>query len=571
MSEDKTTKPSGRLLSKMVKFVTSPTTDWADLERVDSDAPDESSLALKEMIERKRRNDFVRKREFDMLRKLRRRQLAGAAETDSLSSMVSSQATSQDSERERTLEKIDQIEAQMSDDWMGPRSAAPSSAPVPSRAYAPTEPATLGQQLAAGGITSASLESNMAQSGQEIEQKAANEVVMPVLEDVLEPAGLSGFSGLASASMIVEESQAIAELSPEIEEVAIRFANGDVEGAESSLLMQLGDEGGHAQDLEAWLTLFDLYRAAELPDKFDGAAIAFVGRFGRSAPQWELESSPASLLAAIPSVQDEMSGSRSRVHWRAPASIGVQSMATLNASLARQTPPWRLDLSRVREIEPAALSSLVETLERWSNMPVGLRLLGAGHLLDTLVAKTPTDDRGVDPRWWMARLALLRVLDEADEFEVAALNYCVTYEMSPPAWEEPRCEVTGMAETGETLPPPDTDDDGLDASMLPGAGDVPTLMTDVSLVRHALQGEILGDIESLLAPLTLSEQTLVIEFDCRHLQRIDFGAAGAALNWAATQQGAGRQVVFKNVNRLVATFFSIVGVTDVARVQRRVD
>ena len=33
-----------------------------------------SKQLLKEMIERKRRNDFVRKREFDMLRKMRKRE-----------------------------------------------------------------------------------------------------------------------------------------------------------------------------------------------------------------------------------------------------------------------------------------------------------------------------------------------------------------------------------------------------------------------------------------------------------------------------------------------------------------
>ena len=72
--------PSGRgLLSKVVKFVKSPTTHWSDLDRPESVADDsESRLALREMIERKRRNDFVRKREFDMLRKMRRSEvLAG--------------------------------------------------------------------------------------------------------------------------------------------------------------------------------------------------------------------------------------------------------------------------------------------------------------------------------------------------------------------------------------------------------------------------------------------------------------------------------------------------------------
>ena len=60
------------LLSKMVKFVRNPATNWSDLDAAQTDREDAlSKQLLKEMIERKRRNDFVRKREFDMLRKLR--------------------------------------------------------------------------------------------------------------------------------------------------------------------------------------------------------------------------------------------------------------------------------------------------------------------------------------------------------------------------------------------------------------------------------------------------------------------------------------------------------------------
>ena len=63
---------NGGLLSKVVKFVrnrrpTGPT--WTSRDRRESSY---SKQMLKEMIERKRRNDFVRKREFDMLRKMRR-------------------------------------------------------------------------------------------------------------------------------------------------------------------------------------------------------------------------------------------------------------------------------------------------------------------------------------------------------------------------------------------------------------------------------------------------------------------------------------------------------------------
>jgi hypothetical protein len=60
------------LLSKVVRFVKNPATGWGDLEPDTEREDSYSKQMLKEMIERKRRNDFVRKREFDMLRKMRR-------------------------------------------------------------------------------------------------------------------------------------------------------------------------------------------------------------------------------------------------------------------------------------------------------------------------------------------------------------------------------------------------------------------------------------------------------------------------------------------------------------------
>ena len=56
-----------------------PLKDWAELDAADTAAPETgySREMLKEMIERRQRNDFVRRREFDMLRKMRRREAAG--------------------------------------------------------------------------------------------------------------------------------------------------------------------------------------------------------------------------------------------------------------------------------------------------------------------------------------------------------------------------------------------------------------------------------------------------------------------------------------------------------------
>ena len=58
---------------------------------------------------------------------------------------------------------------------------------------------------------------------------------------------------------------------------------------------------------------------------------------------------------------------------------------------------------------------------------------------------------------------------------------------------------------------------------------------------------------------------------CARLIRLDFLAAGTLLNWVSAQQAEGRQVQFKDVHRLVAVFFNIVGITEHAKVITRKD
>ena len=573
MNEEQGPKSGGRFLSKVVKFITSPTTDWADLNKVGGplDAS-ESSAALKEMIERKRRNDFVRNREFDMLRKARRRQLAGAhGGAVSPTSFISSVESAHPHEPERTLEKIDRLEEQMSRAWLD-RDEPAATAENP-RAYDKTRPVQLGERTAGTiGFGATAVEVPLSGAAAEVSRGEAAPHA---------PAAADPWADPAPPMPLADEPEPVV-VSPEVEEVAIRFANGDAAGAEVSLLELLGEGGSHSDDLDTWLTLFDLYRAAGEPDKFDGAAIAFVSRFGRSAPQFELVASPGS--AAMPITPQAGAAATPRdeaqpVHWSAPSVLGMQSVAALNASMARQAQPWRIDWRRVKSIDPQALPLLLEVLQRWAGTPVRLRFLGAEQLLAVLAEQTPPEQRAADPQWWAVRLALLRVMSEPDEFELVALNYCVTYEMSPPAWEDPRCECAPMTESGHTLPPPDNDKDDASSaasahSELPlsdvmGLGAADAAAPDV--VRLPLEGEILGDAAHALQPLSLSARTRGIEFNCRHLQRVDFGAAGDLLNWAVQQQGQGRQVVFKHVNRLVAAFFGVIGISDAARVLRRVD
>src|SRR5690606_11400838 len=125
---------SGGLLSKVVRFVRNPTVNWTELDGIEAERESQySKQVLKEMIERKRRNDFVRRREFDYLRKLRQQDtLAGQRTEDSGTqpSFFHSSLTSP-GERAVTIKKIDEIEAQMSMQWWKGKPQGPSVASVP--------------------------------------------------------------------------------------------------------------------------------------------------------------------------------------------------------------------------------------------------------------------------------------------------------------------------------------------------------------------------------------------------------------------------------------------------------
>ena len=155
----------GGLLSKVVRFVRNPATNWSDLDEPESVGDSGNSRQmLKELVERKKRNDFVRKREFEMLRKLRRREMAGSQASAPRPSFFQSSLPSKPDERAQTMKKIDEIEAQMSMQWWktkhgdtsinssmfptsGPSQSAPPAAPL--RPLLEPMPSLDGQQVPA--------------------------------------------------------------------------------------------------------------------------------------------------------------------------------------------------------------------------------------------------------------------------------------------------------------------------------------------------------------------------------------------------------------------------------------
>lgn len=601
------------LLSKMVKFVRNPATNWSDLDSVQTDRDEAvSKQLLKEMIERKRQNDFVRKREFEMLRKMRKREaLVGMGEDPGgRPSFFQSSLPSRPDDRASTLKKIDEIEAQMSMQWWKTKNNPAADAPVAARAmlpdkslvtlaplldnelpaaYRPTVPA--GLQSAAGisaqaapaaqtrfpaEATASSMERAAPRSG-DVPARAAVSGNLSGITGATD-SGPSTFSPSKSSAVDVEE---IVGHDAELEEAAIRFANGDVVGAEAGLLEILAPGAIRAGHAETWLTLFDLYRATGEQDKFESAAIEFVGRFERSAPQWFSLPDMVKLLAR----PEGNAVHGPAAHWICPSLLGLQTVAALKAVMARAPMPWRLDWSNLKAIEPAAVEALTQVFSGWGAQPVELHFLGDAQLQKVLQQATPSGSRDADQNCWQLRMQALRVMHRPDDFELAALDFCVTYEVSPPAWESARCKYKGIDAQGgaaaeQTIigdvyrDSTNRDSTNLGLGMLDG-GD--TLMdAQSSQMSHQLSVELSGQIQGdAIAVLDKLEAKLmgadILLISCAKLIRVDFSAAGTLLNWVSARENQHRSVQFSDVNRLVAAFFNVIGITDHARVGVRVD
>lgn len=556
-------------LSKMVKFVRNPATNWSDLDAAQTDREDAlSKQLLKEMIERKRRNDFVRKREFDMLRKLRKREaLAGVGQdpTAGRASFFQSSLPATPDDRAQTIKKIDEIEAQMSMQWWKTKSVRsdqsawpdgsaevsvlPPGESISAKAYLTTLNAVLTAEAAV--VPASPAASFKLSTGDE--QVAVQPAFNP--------------TPLLPPKTAVPEVDQVFWHDAELEEVAIRFANGDDEGAELGLLEVLAPGGGRSTHVDTWLALFDLYRANGWSDKFESAALDFVGCFNRSAPQW------FSMPDMVKSLRQPVA-SGVAAHWICPSVMGLQTVAALKAALTRAPMPWRLDWHNLKKIDNAAVDALYQLFSSWCEQTIELRFIGDGQLQTALRNGTVSGDASVSQQWWLLRLALLRVIHQPDDFEITALDFCVTYEVSPPAWASARCQYRAINAQGEAESIL-VSEVFSESSTMVSENDTVLDSSHASLSNLAsveLSGHIQGDVHIVLESLDrkfADAECLVIS--CAKLIRVDFSAAGALLNWVSEREAEGRNVRFAEVNRLVAVFFSVIGIAEHASIAVRID
>jgi anti-anti-sigma regulatory factor len=142
---------------------------------------------------------------------------------------------------------------------------------------------------------------------------------------------------------------------------------------------------------------------------------------------------------------------------------------------------------------------------------------------------------------WALLLELYRMLKLKDEFEETAVNYAVTFEVSPPSWES---QPGAGAERAPVEPPAGPEDGAL-----------------------VLSGEITGASEALAAQLQdWAAANAMLVIDMSRAKRVDFVTAGLMLNVLSKLQRSGTTIQIRGVNELIHALFLVMGIGKIARI-----
>lgn len=320
---------------------------------------------------------------------------------------------------------------------------------------------------------------------------------------------------------------------PAVEEIAILYANGQAAVAQQMLLAAVADNSRPNSDRSAWWMLFDLYQVSGQHDAFDNLSIDYASTFETSPPPWQ---APAVLAAASP-------GWAGLTPTAALSGMLDRNIAPQLERLRQQadaSPVLRLELGRVTAVDGDGCALLLAALRRLQAGQRELILVGAPALTALLRAGIAVGRRDGGEAPWLLLLELLQLQNSEKEFEHAAMDYCVTFEVSPPSFVAPHKVAMAPAQHLNASP---------DRFMLP------------PVIEHQL-GALLPAIRQY------AEQYPALVFDCSRLTRIDYPSAIQlhGVLQALADAAPGRKIALRDVNHLVTALLRLLGFASLARI-----
>lgn len=496
--------------------------------------------SLRVRLARKRHNDAIKAKELNHLRLIiqsgRGMKRAGYADLATNSSLVRASGMGT-LERNSILDKIDGAEAHLENWWGTTTMPAPMTTAPLHRGTASSPGQTPASSGPAAFIDDMDLDfTDMLETG--------------------EPE--SGLSETPESAPAELEEVALSALETCLRDAALHHAEGEFSEAQKLLEDMLEDPSLEPAAAESLIfSLFDVYRCTGQQERFEVLALDYASRFGRSPGEWfSLAEHTVSAGKDNSAPDSGFGGLAQETTWRCPAILDQPSLADCisrnPASATRSFINW----DALQHIDGSIAPALAGQLKVWCDHPVDLQWSGMDALVAAVQMCKVSGDASRDAAWWLIHLDLLCIQQKAEAYEDMAMDYCITFEVSPPSWQPAKSKLSSdsdfrASDFAATAANRDVDDS-------PGS-EFPSSACE-------LQGNLTGEARRALRTLRATSGTVgQVTVSCSRLGRVDFNAASALLNWAVSSEAKGCQVQFTHLPRLVLVFFEMLGMQKVAK------
>lgn len=328
---------------------------------------------------------------------------------------------------------------------------------------------------------------------------------------------------------------------PILEEAAILFATGQIKVAEHMLRSVIDQDNLGGATPIAWFMLFDLYQIEQNQYAFESLSLDYAGKYETSPPIWR-SADP------VPEKEEGDGEGKSTPSISFPAQLDgdiIKLLQRLNA-ISEQSKVIKLDFGRLKQVDPVGCGLLLRALRNLKKSKHDLIVVGAQNLTAQIQAILEVGRRDETEAPWLLLMEILQLLQMKEAFEETSIDYCVTFEVSPPAYEAPVNKIT----TAVAEPQSPVTETRPESFMMPRV--------------------IEGKTEALVADIAeYAKSHDFVILNCSQLERVEFGASAQLLNGLVPISGSGKTIQFNEVNYLVMHLFNAMGLKNVAAIVPR--
>lgn len=320
---------------------------------------------------------------------------------------------------------------------------------------------------------------------------------------------------------------------PALEEAAILFASEQFGATELILQGLIANESYSAMNASAWLMLFDLYQISNDRSKFEQLSLDYVSKLEISAPIWR----ETGHQTTPPREQKSFAPG---ISFSGKLNEQISKQADRLPALIKQHDRLRIEFVRITELSVAGCEILLQSFRLLKKSKHELSVVGAHHLIQFCRALIAVGRRDDSDAPWLLLLELLQLTNDQAGFEEASIDYCITYEVSPPSFEAPH---------NKTI-----------------AASVGISVEFVEADRFSLPRIIEGSTTELIENIRkFSLDHHSVQLDCTQLDRIDFSSCGQLLSGLIPlSKELNISIEFHDVNHLVNALLNAMGFKNIA-------